>query len=71
VTRTVVIASNGKIGMQLDYKPKLEIRQAKDVILNLANDRIICSSFNFHFNPDKIKRNKANAGLEHKVTRHD
>ena len=56
---TVVIASNRKISIRLDYKLKSEIKQAKDTALHLANDMIICNS-TFHFYLNKIKNNGVN-----------
>ena len=60
---TVVIASNRKINMRLDHEPWSEVKQVKDTSLHPANDMMIICNSNFHFYPDKIKGNGANANI--------
>jgi hypothetical protein len=49
--------------MRLDHEPWSEVKQVKDTSLHPANDMMIICNSNFHFYPDKIKGNGANANI--------
>ena len=60
---TVVIASNRKINIGLNYEPKSKIKQAKDTILHPVTDMMIISNSNFHFFPNRVMDNGVNTNL--------